>query len=204
MKRFNERQISLIEVIEKHMQKVGTQIRIVCNELMNRAVIHDESKLSDAEIHRGYEAHWDKIDKKIDWGTPEYDEHCKAFKDIIDLHREGNRHHPEFHTNGVGDMDLIDIMEMFCDWWASGDDLDKSIECNAEKYSFENSILHDILRNTARRYDVYMTSQAKIYHRGDCHWLENSEIIQISLDEAKRLGYTLCGSCCKKRKSTLS
>ena len=157
MKRFNERQVGFIEAIEKHMQKVGTRIRIVCNELMNRAVIHDESKLSDAEIHRGYEAHWDKIDKKIDWGTPEYDKHCEEFKDIIKLHREGNRHHPEFYTNGIKDMDLIDIVEMFCDWWAAGDDINFSIEHNAKKYGIENSILHEILKNTAQR----ITSQGR-------------------------------------------
>ena len=203
MKRFNERQICFIEAIESHIQKVGTRIRIVCDELMNRAAIHDESKLSEAEIHRGYEAHWDKIDKKIKWGTPEYEKHCEKFKDIIERHRKGNRHHPEFHDNDIRRMDLIDIMEMFCDWWASGKDLDKSIECNVQKYGIENSILHDILRNTARRYDVYMTSQGDVYHRGDCHELEGSKIIQISLDEAKRLEYDFCDSC-KRRKSTSS
>ena len=82
-------------------------------------------------------------------------------------------------------------------------DIDFSIEHNAKKYGIENSILHEILKNTARRYDVYMTSQGDVYHRGDCHELEGSKIIQISLDEAKRLEYEFCDSC-KRRKSTLS
>lgn len=203
MRRFDKRQVCFIGSVEEHMRKVGTRMRIVCNELMNRTVIHDESKLSEAEIHRGYEAHWDKIDKKIEWGTPEYDKHCEEFKDIIDLHREVNRHHPEFHDNDIRRMDLIDIMEMFCDWWAAGDDIDFSIEHNAKKYGIENSILHEILKNTARRYDVYMTSQGGKYHRGDCPSLKGSKIIHISLDEAKRLKYEFCDSC-KCRKSTSS
>ncbi len=151
MRRFDEKQMCFIESVEKHIQGVQAWIRVVCNELMKRSVTHDESKLTDAEIHKSYEAYWDKKDKEIKWGTPEYYKHCEEFQDIIDLHRQGNRHHPEFHANGIKDMDLIDVVEMFCDWRASGDDIDFSIEHNAKKYGIENSILHEILKNTARR-----------------------------------------------------
>ena len=67
------------------------------------------------------------------------------------------RHHPEHFDNSVDDMNLIDIVEMFCDWKAASErqldgNLLKSIEKNANRFSMDPQ-LKRILINTAKVYD---------------------------------------------------
>jgi hypothetical protein len=54
------------------------------------------------------------------YGSPEYQASLNAVEpNPIKLHYSRNSHHPEHHANGIKDMELPDIIEMVCDWWAA-------------------------------------------------------------------------------------
>jgi hypothetical protein len=93
------------------------------------------------------------------YGSEEYQASLDALKPALDHHYASNRHHPEHFNNGVNDMTLVDIIEMFCDWKAStlrqnDGNLLKSIETNAERFNIEGQ-LKQILLNTARMLDEH-------------------------------------------------
>jgi hypothetical protein len=81
--------------------------------LAARAAAHDASKTSEPE-REGY--------TRLTWRY-----HCRAqglpssdhpsIARAMRHHRRVNRHHPEFHAC-PGDMRLLDIVEMVCDWEA--------------------------------------------------------------------------------------
>ena len=77
-------------------------------------------------------------------------------KPILDHHYKNNRHHPEYHKNGIDDMNLIDLVEMFCDWLAAtkrhaDGDIMKSIKHNKDRFKM-NEQLVKIFENTAKEF----------------------------------------------------
>ena len=63
-----------------------------------------------------------------------------------------NSHHPEFYKNGVDGMDLMDLVEMFCDWKAATErhvdgSPENSIGINAKRFELSPQ-LEMIFRNT--------------------------------------------------------
>jgi len=97
---------------------------------------------------------------------------CGAHNEIKDVTAVDNydefqlcRHcqHPDLRETGnISGMNLIDLIEMLCDWKAAGlrhddGDLMKSIEINQERFGYSDELAH-IFRNTARwinNQDVY-------------------------------------------------
>lgn len=77
-------------------------------------------------------------------------------KAAIQHHYSKNSHHPEHYGNGVNGMDILDIVEMLCDWKAAsermqgGGDIIRSIEINAERFNLTLQMM-EILKNTAFR-----------------------------------------------------
>ncbi len=74
-------------------------------------------------------------------------------KPAIDHHNSANRHHPEHFEGGIHEMNLIDLLEMMCDWKAAtlrhnDGDIMKSIEINQKRFGYSDE-LAAILRNTA-------------------------------------------------------
>ena len=60
-------------------------------------------------------------------------------------HYETNRHHPEHFTNGFKGMNLVDLVEMFCDWVASTSrhkdgDIYNSIQQNKGRFGYSNEL----------------------------------------------------------------
>jgi len=67
-------------------------------------------------------------------------------------HYAKNRHHPEHFARGTKDMNLIDLIEMFCDWKAAtmrhnDGNLEKSIEKNQTRFGMSEE-LTEIFKNT--------------------------------------------------------
>jgi len=79
-------------------------------------------------------------------------------KPAVDHHYEMNRHHPEHFADGIDGMNLLDIVEMLCDWKAAtlrhkDGDLRKSIETNAVRFKISPQLKRIIL-NTIDLFDT--------------------------------------------------
>ena len=140
---------------QKHIEAVRKYIRFMIDKIDLRGVKHDASKLETPEVEL-FAEHTSRL-ATMTYGSEEYKASLEALKPALDHHYASNRHHPEHFINGINDMTLIDIMEMFCDWKAStlrhnDGNLLKSIEINSERFHMDGQ-LKQILMNTARMLD---------------------------------------------------
>ena len=124
-----------------------------CLRLIYRGIVHDLSKFSVFEI-KGYSQTLPKL-KGTTYGSDEYKELLSELKPILEHHYSHNRHHPEFYKNGVNDMALIDVVEMFIDWQVScrkhaDGDLTKSLSVNQKRFELSDQ-LTQIMRNSIRK-----------------------------------------------------
>lgn len=145
----------------EHIDKVRYFIRLITDELTSRGMNHDASKLTSPEIEI-----FAKNTKKLarlkfqnENGelSDEYKASLAAIQEATAHHYAVNRHHPEHYPNGVNGMDLVDIVEMLCDWKAASlrqhdGNLLKSIEANAKRFNISKQLL-EILLNTAKLID---------------------------------------------------
>jgi hypothetical protein len=86
--------------------------------LLWRGAVHDISKLRWSEI-QGFSPYIRKLGK-VKYGTPEYTKMIDNIRPVISLHYKRNSHHPEYWKMGIQGMDLVYLLEMYCDWKASG------------------------------------------------------------------------------------
>ena len=169
----------------QHIDEVYRRIKTIRNELLNRSMNHDQSKLESPEIEI-FTEYTPKL-KRSTYGSDEYKGFLKGMNVALRHHYENNSHHPEhykkFVCNGcfkeykvvmpthcescmysqfkeesdISQMDLLDIVEMFCDWKAAtmrhnDGDIMKSIDINQKRFKYSDE-LAEIFRNTAERLD---------------------------------------------------
>lgn len=142
---------------QKHIENVRKYIRFMIDKIDMRGVKHDASKLESPEVEI-FAEYTPKLNSTT-FGSEEYFKNLEGMKPALDHHYAANRHHPEHFVNGINDMTLIDIIEMFCDWKAStfrhnDGNLLKSIDTNAERFNMDGQ-LRQILINTARMIDEH-------------------------------------------------
>lgn len=133
-----------------HICRVRDIINICIVELLKRGELHDQTKLENPELDLFVE-YTDKL-AKTTYGSQEYDENKAAMQVAIEHHYANNRHHPEHFKNGINDMTLIDLIEMFCDWKAASErhndgNIRKSIEVNGKRFGMSNQLI-TIFENT--------------------------------------------------------
>ncbi len=133
-----------------HKQLVGHYLQRVTSALFQRAVEHDYSKFSPEEFGP-YEKAVPRFEQ-TEYGSPEYQKVCRSIKPAIQHHFEQNRHHPEHFAVGVNGMDLLDVIEMVCDWIAAsqripGDTL--RLDINKERFSIDDQLFGIIERTVA-------------------------------------------------------
>jgi hypothetical protein len=145
----------------EHIDKVRRFLRIMSVEIVQRGEIHDRSKLGppEAEIFGEYTP---KL-KHSEYGSEEYKQFLKEMAPALKNHYANNRHHPEYFPDGIRGMTLIDLLEMFCDWWASSmrhntGDIRKSIELNQSRFNMSEDLV-SIFRNTVEAYEATVKSQ---------------------------------------------
>ncbi len=163
----------------EHIDEVGKNINKIIQHLIQRRAFHDASKLEDPELSI-FTKFTPKLKTTV-YGSGEYKGFTKAMKDALDHHYANNRHHTKHfkahECNGcfkafktmpdscdvcgysqftirpdISQMNLVDIMEMFCDWLAAtkrhdDGDIYKSIEHNSKEIG---ALLSEIFENTAR------------------------------------------------------
>lgn len=142
---------------QKHIEHVRKYIRFMIDKIDMRGVKHDASKLESPEVEV-FAEYTPKLNNTT-FGSDDYYHNLEQMKPALDHHYASNRHHPEHFVNGINDMTLVDILEMFCDWKAStlrhnDGNLLKSIETNAERFNMDGQ-LKQILINTARMIDEH-------------------------------------------------
>lgn len=142
---------------QKHIERVRYFIRFITDRLTLRGVKHDAIKLESPEVEL-FAEHTECL-SDTQYGSDEYKEHLAALKPALDHHYANSRHHPEHFAKGINDMNLIDIMEMICDWKASSErqkdgNLLKSIEMNASRFGYDDQ-LKQIFINTAKLFDEH-------------------------------------------------
>lgn len=118
--------------------------------LSRQAGTHDESKLDDPEVEI-FALYTAKLATST-YGSDEYKRFLAEMKPALDHHYAANRHHPEHFSEGIRGMNLVDLVEMICDWVAASGrhangDVRRSIEINQSRFGYSDD-LKQILLNT--------------------------------------------------------
>jgi len=134
----------------KHINVVRAYMAMIIDALERRAYEHDMSKLDSPEIEVFAEVA--PLLAKLKFESKEYKESLEKLAPALDHHYAKNRHHPEHFPNGIEGMNLVDLIEMFCDWKASSErqhdgNLLKSIEAAAKRFKLPPALVA-ILKNT--------------------------------------------------------
>lgn len=139
------------EDTKEHIRRVRFYLVKCINEFSARAYNHDRDKIEDPVEKRLFDEYTPKL-RDCTYGSNEYKEFLKGLKEGLDIHYKNNRHYPEHFENGIKGMNLIDLLEMICDWKAASErhadgDVYKSIVINKERFGYSDE-LYNILKNT--------------------------------------------------------
>lgn len=142
----------------KHIRNVQYLLHMVVEELLKRSREHDATKLEEPE-----KAIVDEFSPKLKDSTymsEEYKGFLKDMKIALKHHYSKNKHHPEhFGEKGINGMNLIDLLEMMCDWRAAAmrhanGDMAESLKQGKKRFKIEPQ-LAQILDNTARYFSCH-------------------------------------------------
>ena len=134
-----------------HIERVRFYLAKCITELVIRSTDHDKDKIDNLVEKKLFDEYTPKL-KECTYGSSEYKSFLDALKEGLNIHYANNRHHPEHFENGIKDMNLIDLLEMICDWKAASErhadgNVYKSIEINQERFGYSDDI-KSILKNT--------------------------------------------------------
>lgn len=139
----------------RHIERVRNLLNLMAVDLIKRGEQHDQSKLESPEVEL-FTEFTPKLAAST-YGSEEYEGFRKAMRPALDHHYAKNSHHPEHWPNGINDMNLLDLLEMFCDWKAAGErhhngNILKSIDVNANRFGISPQLVK-IFQNTAKVFD---------------------------------------------------
>ena len=141
-------------IIQTFIHKFWVMIFIIkfCLKLTYRGILHDFSKFSRNE--RSSFAKYTPLLKDTKYGSAKYHEMLNEMRSAIDHHQMNNRHHPEyFGVDGFSGMNLIDVIELWCDWNAAlrrnkKGNIMQSIKHGQDRFTYDRE-LFCIFVNTA-------------------------------------------------------
>ena len=138
----------------EHIAAVRHLLLGCATNLIQRADEHDASKLVPPELE-AFDEFTPKLKDTV-YGSDEYRGFLRQMKPALAHHYASNSHHPEhFGEDGILGMNLLDVVEMLCDWAAAvhrtkDGDLIASIETlNADRFGYDEQIKR-LLLNTVR------------------------------------------------------
>ena len=134
----------------RHILTVRAMLMECVHEMTCRSDAHDRSKLSDPEV--AVFAEYTDILAGLTFGSDEYKTALAEMKPALDHHYANNRHHPEYHDDGIDGMDLFDLLEMLVDWKSAtlrhaDGDINESLRKNAKRHNIPKPIVR-LLANT--------------------------------------------------------
>lgn len=135
-----------------HVKRVNELLGDFSKKLIDRGIVHDNSKLENPEKEC-----FDRLTpvlKDCEYDSDEYKSHLEELKPALEHHYAKNPHHPQHYSNGIDGMNLVDLIEMFVDWKASSErqnngNICKSIEINKERFQMSDQ-LASIFENTVK------------------------------------------------------
>ena len=127
----------------KHIRNVRRFIFKIIVSLFVRALTHDKTKLQKYE-KKGFDEYTPRL-AGMTYGSEEYKQCLLELKPYLDHHYAVNRHHPEHFELGLQQMNLVDVIEMFCDWYAAtkrhkDGDIIKSIQINQKRFNYSREL----------------------------------------------------------------
>lgn len=133
-----------------HIDAVRQRLIKCAQLLLDRAMEHDATKLTEPEASAFAEV-THKL-AGVTFGSSEYEEFRKSLGPALAHHYANNSHHPEHYPNGIDGMNILDLIEMLCDWSASSKrhndgNLLFSINKNRDRFKMSDQLCN-ILRNS--------------------------------------------------------
>lgn len=140
---------------KNHIHLVQNLLGQIAIEIAKRAQEHDASKLQSPEKEMFDE--YTPLLRELTYGSDEYKKTIVKMGKALQHHYENNRHHPEYYGGEVGAMDLVDVIEMLCDWIAAtrrhaDGSVRDSLAINKKRFGISKQ-LYQILNNTAVNMD---------------------------------------------------
>lgn len=134
----------------EHIRQVQLRLTNIIAALSERGWNHDNSKL-EAPEKEVYDALTPRL-AGLTYGSEEYRATLREMKPAIEHHYAHNSHHPEHYDQGIAGMDLLDLVEMFCDWKAASlrhkdGDFAASLQINKERFGISDQLMA-ILENS--------------------------------------------------------
>ena len=135
-----------------HIRRVQALLAEMQANLMQRAIVHDTSKLASPEVEV-----FDRVTPKLrelTYGSDEYKASLAEMGEALQHHYANNSHHPEHYADGIAGMSLLDLVEMLADWKAATErhadgSIVRSIDQNAGRFGYSDQ-LQSIFHNTIR------------------------------------------------------
>lgn len=148
----------------RHIETTRNYLNCIISQLMHRQEQHDQSKLESPEVEV-FEEFTPKL-RDTTYGSKQYMTYLREMGPAITHHHAHNRHHPEYFTDRIKGMNLVDLIEMLCDWKSAtlrhnDGDLTKSIEMNQKRFKYSDDV-KQILLNTAE-----LLGTSTVYHKAE-------------------------------------
>lgn len=133
-----------------HIAEVRDALLRLATDLIYRAHHHDRTKLIEPELSI-FNEYTPKL-RDSTYGSDEYKAFLDSMGEGLAHHYRYNRHHPEHFADGIAGMNLLDIVEMLCDWLAAtkrhaDGDIYRSVELNQERFGYDDQVKR-LLLNT--------------------------------------------------------
>lgn len=131
----------------QHKYVVAWYLSGIANILQVRALLHDNSKLISPE--KECFDKWTPELKEHTFGSDYYKQALSEMGEGLKHHYAKNSHHTEHFHNGIDGMNLLDVIEMVCDWKAAANakGVTVDLEHAIERFNI-SSQLANIIRNT--------------------------------------------------------
>jgi hypothetical protein len=145
----DEEKLTNLETIA-HIRFVQRLLNKFAVDLIRRGEVHDQSKLDRPEVS-AFAEHTKNL-ATTTYGSEMYEGFRKALGPALDHHYANNTHHPEHYPRGIDGMSLLDVVEMFCDWYAAGKrhndgNIRNSLRNNKPRFNVSDQLEH-VFENT--------------------------------------------------------
>ena len=139
----------------EHIKRVKSKMEFFASVLAARGANHDNSKLTEPEY-----SGWLAMDRepRYPYGSKKYYDKMHRYKEVLEHHYSVNSHHPEHFKDPSLQMDLVDLIEMLCDWFSYSDNISwlegyNAINSQCARFGLNDTIRH-LLLNTFRNFLV--------------------------------------------------